>query len=207
MDIFVGGNSVELRRAQIWWMGLEMLWKMAFNEAVFGKGPTLEPPRDEELVTLLVRANALRFAGPTAYSPNLTQAPNNLSALTGLPHLTYLSFTDSSLSSLQEIKNLVNLRSLFAYNNQLTSLSGIEKMIHLEELYVQQNLISSLEPVRHLTNLRTLYVSNNRLTSLEGITIAHEDKMRNLYVIPNDEVRQREIIRVQNECGIICKKG
>lgn len=207
MQIFVQGNSAEAKKGAAWWQGTSLKWKMAFNEAVFGKGPTIEPPKEEELILLLTRATALRFAGPTAYSPNLSQIPSDLSAIAGLEHLTYLSFTDSALTSLREISGLIQMEKLFVYNNELTSLEGIERMSGLDELACHNNRITSLEPVRHLTQLETLYVVNNRLTSLSGITIDHEDRLRNFYVQPNDELRHREIIRVQNECGILCKKG
>ena len=207
MDLIIKSPAEEVKRGRHWWSGLEMKWKMAFNEAIFGKGPTLEPPQDEELITLLMRADSLRFAGPGAYSPNLTQIPDNLSAIAGLPHLTYLSFTDSKLSSLKEIRHLVKLQSLFVYNNELTSLDGVENMVNLVSLYVQHNKIENLEPVRRLTRLKTLYVSNNQLTSLNGITEAHEQHLRKFHVLPNDTLRHREIIRVQNEFGILCQKG
>ena len=207
MQIFVQGNPVEAKKGMAWWQGTSMQWKMAFNEAVFGKGPTVEPPKEEELVLLLTRATALRFAGPTAYSPNLSQIPADLSAIAGLEHLTYLSFTDSALTSLREISGLIQLEKLFVYNNRLASLEGIERMRGLTELACHNNRIASLEPLRHLTKLETLYVVNNRLTSLNGITIDHEDCLRNFYVMPNEELRHREIIRVQNECGILCRKG
>ena len=207
MDIIITGNAEELKRGTHWWNNLEMKWKMAFNEAVFGKGPTIEPPKDEELIILLVRADTLRFAGTGAYAPNVTNIPDNLSGVAGLPHLTYLSFTDSKLNSLKEISGLVNLRHLYVYNNELSSLIGVEKMIHLEELVAHNNTITSLQPVRKLTNLKTLYVAYNRLTSLDGITAAHEKNLVNFHVLPNDQLRQREIIRVQNNYGILCKKG
>ena len=199
MHIFQLGNSIDLAKARIWWKTLEMQWKIAFNEAVFGKGPTVQPPLDEELVTLLLRADALRFAGPLASAPNLSNSLTNLTGLSELTHLTYLSFTHSKIKKLEEIKNLVKLQSLFVYNNNLCSLSGIEKMIDLKELYCLQNQITSIQPVKNLINLHTFYINDNRISNLDGITERHSDRLRNFYVEPNENLPHREIIRVQNE--------
>lgn len=207
MQIIVQKNSLEVLRGQKWWNSLELSWKMAFNEALLRKGPTAEPPKDEELILLLVRATAIRFAGPAAYAPNLTQIPDNLSGLAGLSHLRYLSFTHSKVNSLQEISQLVHLESLFVYNNQLTSLTGVESMTNLTQLYAQHNRISDLKPVRKLTKLETLYMADNRLSSLEGITSAHEACLRHFYVLPNRTLKHREVIRVQQQCGILCRQG
>ncbi len=207
MQIFEKGFSVELLKGQSWWKELSMKWKMAMNEAVFGKGPTIEPPHEEELILLLVRATALRFAGPLAPAPNLTQALDDLSALAGLTHLTYLSFTHSKVTSLRPLRGLTKMRNLFVYENQLTALDGIEEMTDLEELYCLHNQINSLLPITRLTNLHTLYVSFNAITSLEGLTLKHGDKLRNFYCEPNDTLPHREIIRVQNEYGIIARRG
>ena len=205
MHIFQQGNSLDLKKAWIWWNALEVKWKMAFNEALLRKGPTLEPPKDEELMLLLIRSSAFRFAGPLAPAPNLSFELTNLSGLSELTHLTYLSFTHSNVHSLKEIANLNKLQSLFVYNNKLTSLSGIEGMKELTELYCLQNKIKSIKPVKGLTNLKTLYINYNEIESLEGITNAHSEKLRNFYVEPNERLPHKEIVRVQNEFGIICR--
>ncbi len=207
MLILQQGQSLEAKKGTAWWRNTSMEWKMAFNEAVFGKGPTIEPPKEEELILLLTRATALRFAGPTAHAPNLSQIPGDLSAIGGLEHLTYLSFTDSKVTSLREIRGLIQLTNLFVYNNQLTSLEGIERMKGLVELACHNNQITSLKPVQHLTNLQTLCVNNNQLESLEAITLEHENNLRDFRVMPNEQLRHREIIRVQNDFGILCRKG
>lgn len=207
MEVLIQGNSQELLRSMHWWNKLEAQWKMAFNEVCMGKGPTLALPTDEELMMLLVRANALRFAGPLALSPNCSHMPNNLSGLQGLKQLGILSFTDSNITSLAGIEGLTNLKSLFVYNNKLTSLKGVENMLQLKELYCQHNAIESLAPIYRLTQLETLYASNNHLTSLEGVTAKHADRLRNFYIMPNDSLPHREVVRVQTNYYILGRKG
>jgi len=207
MQILVKTAPEELLRAKRWWKELEVQWKMAFNEAVFGKGPVLEPPHDDALMVLLVRADSLRFAGPFAHNPNMQTVLTNLSGLVPLYHLHYLSITNMNLKDLSELKRHTNLEHLFVYENKLEALNGIENMKKLKDLYFQNNQISSLKPLKKLTKLETIYASGNKIASFDGITEKHADNVRNFYGIPNEEIKDRDIIKFQNTVGIICKKG
>ncbi len=207
MQFIIKTTPAELQRAKKWWQDLEMQWKMAYNEAVFGKGPTLEPPKDDELMVLLIQADTLRFAGPMAINPNITTPLTNLSGLIPLYHLTYLSITNMYLTSVKELAPFTKMKHLFIYENRIKSLEGIEKMTGLENLYVQGNELTDLTPIKKLTNIETLYVTNNKFTKIEGLTEKHGDKMKKFYVQPNDNLPDREILRIQNELGIICRTG
>lgn len=207
MELIVKTQPEELKRAQKWWADLEIQWKMAYNEAVFDKGPTLESPKDDELMTLLIRANTLRFAGPLSARPNLSVELTNLSGLIPLYHLHFLSITHTKISSLMELEKHTNLKHLFLYDNQITSLKGIEGIKGLKELYVQNNLLESLKPVKKLTKLETLYCSGNQLIKINGLTEKHSDNMKRFVIMPNEHLRDRDIIKFQNKIGIICKKG
>ena len=206
MNILVKNKSQELVEAQNWWNNLELQWKMTFNEACLGKGPIISNPKDEELIMLLYRVNAFRFAGPLATNPNVQKMPTNLSGLTGLKKIEILCFSHGKITAVKELTHLTSLRSLFILNNQIESLQGVQNLLHLKDLYCQYNKITSLEPLTRLTNLETLYVHNNKLKDLKGITALHSDKLQNFYVSPNKDLHQRELIRMQNECGIICKR-
>jgi hypothetical protein len=206
MEFIVKTTPEELQRARQWWKDLEGQWKLAFNEAVFGKDSTLEPPKDDELMMLLIRADALRFAGPLAAQPNMTTVLTNLSGLIPLYHLTYLSISNTRITSLQPLQRFTKMKHLFVYENKLTSLKGIENMLELEDLYAQNNGIQDLLPIKGLTNLKTLYVNGNQLQNAEGLTLAHERNLKNLFILPNENLLQREIIRIHNEIGVICRK-
>lgn len=207
INFIVKTTPEEVLRAKKWWKDLEMQWKFAYNEAVFGKGPTIEPPTEDELMLLLVGIDTLRFAGPFAQSPNVTTPLTNLSGLIPLYNLTYLSITDMNVTAVKELVRFTKMKHMFLYNNKISSLEGIENMRELENLYVQNNQISSLIPLKNLTKLITLYVSKNKLTSLNGIKAKHAKKLKKLYVMPNDDLPDKEIIAFQNKVGIICKTG
>ena len=207
MQIIVKTAPEELLRARKWWNDLEMQWKMAYNEAVFGVGPTLAPPADDPLMLLLIGVDTLRLAGPTAFNSNVSTPLTNLSGLLPLYNLKYLSITHMKIKEVRSLRHFTKLEHLFLNENQIESLQEIESLVHLRELYVQHNQITDTKPISKLTNLETLYISNNPITSLQGITPAHEEKLRKCYVLPNEQLRDREILRVQNEVGIICSKG
>jgi hypothetical protein len=207
MQIIVKTSPEELLRAKKWWNDLEMQWKMVYNETIFGNGPSLEPPKDDALMLLLIRVDTLRFAGPFAVNPNTSIKLTNLSGLTPLYHLKYLSISNMAIESLEELKNHVNIEHLFVYENRLKSLKGIEGMRNLKELYFQTNEVSDLHPLEKLHKLETVYANFNNITSLKGIKKKHAKSLRNLYVLPNDKLKDKEIIRVQNKLGILCKKA
>lgn len=207
MQFIIKTTPEELKRARKWWNDLEMQWQFAYNEAVFGKGMVVESPTDDELMLLLLKADTLRFAGPFAHAPNVTMPLTNLTGLIPLYHLKYLSITNMHFTSLKELQRHTRLEHLFVYENRLTSLEGIEQMKNLKDLYAQGNQLTDLSPIKNLTNITTLYVSGNRLTKIKGLTEKHADNMKFFYVLPNDNLPDREIIRTQNQIGILCRKG
>lgn len=207
MQFIVKTSPEELQRARQWWQDLEMQWKMAYNEVLFAKGPTIEPPKDDELMLLLLQVDTLRFAGPMAANPNMTTRLTNLSGLIPLYHLFYLSLSDSDITSLEPLKRHTKLEHLFLYNNKITSLKGIEDMTKLKDLYVQNNELTDIEPVRKLTNLESFYCSGNQLTSLKGMTKQHAAQRVKFYVLPNDKLKDKDILKVEDKLGIKCRKG
>ncbi len=199
--------QLNLPSAQTWWNDLESPWKIAFNEAVFGRGATTATPKDEQLLQLLNDTEVLRLAGPTAYSPNVSVEIFELSGVVALQQLRFLSVTNMPLKSVKELAGLTQLRHLYLYDNQIESLEGIEYLTELEELYFQNNQVSDLRPLQALTKLRTIYASNNRFSKLVGLTEAHADQLKRFYVQPNQHLPDREIIRLQNELGILGRLG
>lgn len=206
MKFIIKSTPEEVLRAKKWWNDLEAQWKMVYNEALLGKGPVLAPPSDDELMMLVLGVTSIRIAGPLAVNPNTSIILTNLSGLIPLYNLTYLSISNMKITNLLELKRHTKLEYLFVYDNKLTSLSGIEGMQNLKELYFQNNEISDLSPIKGLTKLETIYATDNTFDKINGITTQHEN-IKNFYVMPNPNLRDREVIRVQNEIGILCKKG
>lgn len=207
MQIIIKTPPGEVERAKKWWNGLEAQWKMAYNEAVYGKGPTLEPPHEDELMLLLIQVDTLRFAGPLAPHPNLSFALTNLSGLIPLYRLTYLSVSNTLVESLEPLRRHTNLEHLFVYDNRLGSLAGIEGMKGLKDLYCQNNRITSLGPISGLYQLENLYVSGNPLEKVDGLGVKHKAQLKNFYLLPSPALPDEEVIRVEHTLGIRCLKG
>ncbi|MEL6718503.1 MAG: leucine-rich repeat domain-containing protein [Bacteroidota bacterium] len=185
----------QLKDAKQWWQSLETQWKTAFSQAFLFKEKMLEMPKNQDLIDLW-NTPLLRLAGPAAVDPVTEVELTNLSGIVALKDLTYLSITNMQLTSLETLSQHTKMEYLYVYDNQLTSLKGIENMLNLKELYCQNNQITDLSSLQNLTQLETVYATNNALTSLEGITLTHEEKLRNFRVLPNEQLRHREVIRV-----------
>ena len=184
-----------------WWRQLSPDWKQAFAETFFRH--TNEPTPGE--LAQLFASPALRFAGPRAAYPNMTFELTDLSGVAALTNLTVLVVIHHRIKTITELQALTQLKALFLLDNQVSSLSGIEDLVSLEQLYVQGNRIESLKPVVKLTNLKELYVHHNPLSSLEGLTEAHSEKLEGFFCKPNENLKQKEIMRVERELYIRCR--
>jgi len=189
-----------------WWDSLESQWKKAFNEAVLGNGPIENRPTRTEMESIH-NAIALRFAGPTAPYPNMTFELTNTSGLKQLDKVETLVVIFHLIQELGDLSHMKGLTGLFANNCQLQSLRGIENLSNLNLLYISSNEIKDIKPIKTLTKLSDFQFPYNKITSLEGITNKHVAKMKNFVCLPNEDLPDRDIIRVENRLGIRCKRG
>jgi Leucine-rich repeat (LRR) protein len=183
-----------------WWQTLETQWKHAF-EVITGR-PGL--PGDFELKKLFTTPT-IRLTGPGAPFPNMRFELTSLSGIACLTNLSVLIITHHKIDNIEVLKNLSNLKSLFLFNNNIENLHGIEELVQLEQLYVHCNRITSLKPIEKLTNLKEIYVNDNFITSLDGLTEQHTEKLKRFICTPNQFLKQKEIIHVERDLGIICR--
>ncbi len=189
-----------------WWDSLESQWKKAFNEAVLGNGAIENRPSRTEMESIH-QATALRFAGPKAPYPNMTFELTNTSGLAELDKVETLVIIFHSVQQLGSLAHMKELTGLFVNNCQLQSLSGIEELINLKLLYASTNEIKDIKPIKKLTNLADFQFPYNKIASLEGITNKHTSNLKNFVCLPNDDLPDRDIIKVENRLGIRCKRG
>lgn len=168
------------------------------------KGAVTDLP-DEAGFDLIFEHKFLRFAGPTAPYPNMDFELTNLSGLAAFEEAELVSVTYHAITNIHELAGLKNLKSIFVNDNKLTSIEGIEDMTWVLEMYVHNNSIDSIKPIEKLTNLKAFYCNANLLTSLDGLTEDHGDHLRHFVCLPNEGIKQREIIRVENTLGIKCR--
>ena len=184
-----------------WWKSLSQQWRQAFGISVMRH----ENNPSETEFEMLMNLQVLRLAGPSAPFPSCSIELTDLSGLSAMSKLETVIITHHKIEKIEEVAALSQLKSLFLFNNQIKSLKGIEGLYNLEQLYVQCNRIETIKEVETLVNLRELYISDNNITSLNGLTEAHSDKLRKFVCLPNDQLKQKEIIHVEREMGIICR--
>lgn len=189
-----------------WWDSLDSQWKKAFNEAVLGNGPIENRPTRTEMESIH-NANALRFAGPNAPYPNMTFELTNTAGLAQLDKVETLVVIFHPIRELGDLSHMQGLTGLFVNNCQLQSLHGIENLSNLNLLYASTNEIKDIKPIKKLTKLSDFQFPYNKVTSLKGITNKHTAKMKSFVCLPNDELPDRDIIKVENRLGIRCKRG
>lgn len=183
-----------------WWRQLSQPWKNAFAEVFFTHS---NEPTSEELAHLFA-SPALRFAGPEAPHANMSFTLVDLSGIKDLVNLQVLVVIYHELESIDALAPLKNLKAVFLHNNRIKSLRGIESHFGLEQLYLQFNEIESIREVEKLTSLRELYIHDNRVSSLDGLSDVHSDHLKRLVCLPNEGLKQKEIIRVERELFIRC---
>lgn len=184
-----------------WWEQLELQWKKAYNETVFNRRTIEDMPTAEELDYLL-SSPVLRMVGPKGSHPNMSFELTNLSGLNGMKEVQILVITDHQISTTIGLESLTQLKSIFLANNQLQSLEGLEALTALEELHVNANFLKDLTPIGKLSSLRLLNCANNQLAS-----IVLPKNIKELYCLPNDELPDSEIIRIERNKGIRCRRG
>ncbi|MBC3788353.1 leucine-rich repeat domain-containing protein [Spirosoma utsteinense] len=184
-----------------WWSELEPQWRAAFQAASFGH---TNQPSYEDLEALW-QTTVLRFAGPRAFHPNLPFELSNCSGLAGMSNLEILVLTNHHLDSIAEVAGMPNLKSLFVNNNAIQSLEALSGLTQLTQLYAQINQITSIEPLRNLTGLTEVYINFNALKTLNGLTRKHANILKSFYCLPNDQLPDRETLRVERTLGIRCR--
>lgn len=195
----------QIEKYHSWWAALSTPWKTAFNEVFLQQ--TTDNPLSDDIMHSIWSAPALRFAGPTAMHPNMSFELEDLSGLGAFPNLVILVVVHQKISSLEPIAHLTNLTSLFVFNNQLTDISPVSNLVKLKEFYFQVNQVESLKPFENLTSLQTIYCNHNRISSLDGIGEQHADTLTQFICLPNELLRDREVMRFERDAGIRCLKG
>ena len=186
-----------------WWKTLPDHWRQVFLQAFFQRMQD-DIVSDSDLENLC-STPVLRIVGPEGMHSNYSGTLTDLSGLSQLTTVQYLFVIHCDLESLDGIERMTEMRSLYLHNNKLQDIHQIGKMASLQEIFVADNEIKSISPVKNCRMLHTLSCERNRLQNLDGIKPFHEKHLRTLKCRPNEFLPQREILRVQNEIGIICQ--
>lgn len=81
-----------------------------------------------------------------------------------------INCSNLNISSIEGIQYFINVKSINAYDNQLTSLPDLTNLTQLDNFQVQRNQITALPPLSHLSKLRLLFIYENQLTSIPDLS-------------------------------------
>lgn len=127
-----------------WWKALSREWQEALNEAV---GHVIEDEGFEVLASL------------TEFEAHEAELAD-LSPLSRLTCIEYISLYGNSFSDLQPLVRLKNLRSLEIDNcSEVEDLTPLAKLKNLEELNIGYTSVTDLKPVYGLKKLKPLDVA------------------------------------------------
>ena len=95
---------------------------------------------------------------------------SDLSLLSTLTSLQYLTLWDNKISDLSPLASLTSLVALDLGGNQISNLSPLSALTDLVELALGDNQISDLSPLSALIDLRELSLINNPLSDLRPLS-------------------------------------
>ncbi|EDO1037714.1 LPXTG cell wall anchor domain-containing protein, partial [Listeria monocytogenes] len=105
------------------------------------------------------------------YSLNLGANHNlsDLSPLSNMTGLNYLTVTESKVKDVTPIANLTDLYSLSLNYNQIEDISPLASLTSLHYFTAYVNQITDITPVANMTRLNSLKIGNNKITDLSPL--------------------------------------
>ena len=94
---------------------------------------------------------------------------SDLSPLTDLTNLTWLSLRNNSISDISALSGLTKLTQLELRHNSITDTSPLVGLTNLTELTLNGNNISDISAVAGLTDLRGLGVAENNISDISAV--------------------------------------
>ena len=92
---------------------------------------------------------------------NRSKIGGDISPLTNLTRLYYLSLNESQISDISALANLTQLTTLDLGLNQISDISPLANLTRLTRLGLSDNEISDVSPLTRLVNLETLSLAGN----------------------------------------------
>jgi Leucine-rich repeat (LRR) protein len=100
----------------------------------------------------------------------------DISEISQLIWLQYLSLTSNRISDISPLKELVRLKELHLINNLISDISPLKELFHLEKLEIGFNNISDVSPLKDLHMLKELSLWWNMISNircLDGLKRLH----------------------------------
>jgi hypothetical protein len=94
---------------------------------------------------------------------------SDISALTGLIHLTHLDLTNNPITDIQPLSGLTNLTELWLPSNQISDISALAGLTNLTFLYLADNQISDISALTGLIHLTFLHLGSNQISDISAL--------------------------------------
>ncbi|HBM3706295.1 TPA: InlB B-repeat-containing protein, partial [Listeria monocytogenes] len=94
---------------------------------------------------------------------------SDLSPLSNMTGLNYLTVTESKVKDVTPIANLTDLYSLSLNYNQIEDISPLASLTSLHYFTAYVNQITDITPVANMTRLNSLKIGNNKITDLSPL--------------------------------------
>ena len=94
---------------------------------------------------------------------------SDLTPLSGLTNLTYLSMDFNQISDILPVDNLTNLTYLSFNNNLVSDISPLDGLTNLETLWFEWNQTDNLTPLSGLVSLMYLGVNYNQISDISPV--------------------------------------
>lgn len=98
-----------------------------------------------------------------------TSTINDITALSNLTNLKFLSITHNPIYDISSISNLKNLETLFLSWTPVSNISALSNLSKLKVLWLGETKITSLAPILNLKELVRLYFDKTQITDIEPI--------------------------------------
>ena len=111
---------------------------------------------------------------------------SDLSPLSDLTNLTWLSLSNNDIADITPLSNLTNLTTLNLNDNFVSNITLLSNLINLTNLNLGNNDIADITPLSNLTNLTTLNLNNNFVSDSDIALLSGLTNLRSLYLGSND---------------------
>ena len=95
---------------------------------------------------------------------------SDLSLLSGLTSLGWLSLSGNSISDVSALSNLTSLERLFLHTNSISDVSALSGLTSLKVLDLYTNSISDVSALSNLTSMRWLSLSGNSISDVSALS-------------------------------------
>ena len=93
----------------------------------------------------------------------------DISALSGLTHLTYLDLEGNRITAIDSLARLTSLTYLNLGNNRITAIDSLARLTRLTTLNFRGNSIADISSLSGLTRLTRLDLEDNRITAIDSL--------------------------------------